>query len=360
VRDGRNVVAFLDNPPRQAFDELTLAITFQITDTRTNLFDDVDVIFNDRDIDWESTTGPFSVSAVSLHEIGHFIGLDHTNDLETVMFPTAQGLTQLSRGDRSGAIALYPTLFTPPVAALQVSPASGPAPLEVAFSSDGSLSPGSSTLSFNWEFGDGASSTDPNPTHVYSAPGVYSARLTVRDLNGSSGTDTTIRVTDAQAPIAVEKFRLSASLIENDRDSDRLSLTLGGVSPAAGDQILLSLGEMDIGRKSAGGNVPEFIPLDAAVSFRGHASPAGELTIRFDARNRLLIVSFTGASLNRLDPRSLDDVSQSGIGTLPLRLFVRRADGTSVSHESEFAFAFTVRSGKVAGGFVEKSIVGKK
>ncbi|MBI3719361.1 MAG: PKD domain-containing protein [Sphingobacteriales bacterium] len=37
---------------------------------------------------------------------------------------------------------------------------------------------------FTWQFGDGASSTDPNPTHVYADTGVYNACLIIEQLNG--------------------------------------------------------------------------------------------------------------------------------------------------------------------------------
>ena len=37
-------------------------------------------------------------------------------------------------------------------------------------------------------FGDGAVSSDPNPTHVYTTPGVYQARLTGTDPAGKEGT----------------------------------------------------------------------------------------------------------------------------------------------------------------------------
>jgi PKD repeat protein len=55
--------------------------------------------------------------------------------------------------------------------------------------------------SYQWQFGDGASSTQANPNHTYGAPGNYTVSLTVTDAEGlsavkqqtvtvSSGTDT--------------------------------------------------------------------------------------------------------------------------------------------------------------------------
>ncbi len=35
-----------------------------------------------------------------------------------------------------------------------------------------------SPTSWSWDFGDGGSSTEQNPSHTYTTPGVYSVRLT--------------------------------------------------------------------------------------------------------------------------------------------------------------------------------------
>jgi PKD repeat protein len=58
-------------------------------------------------------------------------------------------------------------------------PVSGVVPLEVKFTA---LSIGDMT-SWNWDFGDGTTSTERNPVHTYTAPGVYSVVLV-----GSDGT----------------------------------------------------------------------------------------------------------------------------------------------------------------------------
>jgi glucose/arabinose dehydrogenase/PKD repeat protein len=74
----------------------------------------------------------------------------------------------------------------PPTAIASANPTSGQAPLTVAFSSAGSSDPEGSTLTYSWTFGDGGTSTQPNPSHTYSAPGSYVARLTVSDGVNSS------------------------------------------------------------------------------------------------------------------------------------------------------------------------------
>jgi len=73
-----------------------------------------------------------------------------------------------------------------PVVNAAAAPASGPAPLEVTFSSAGSSDPEGQPLTYSWTFGDGATSTEANPVHTYATAGAYQARLTVSDGVNSS------------------------------------------------------------------------------------------------------------------------------------------------------------------------------
>ncbi|WP_116951202.1 ThuA domain-containing protein [Jiangella endophytica] len=72
----------------------------------------------------------------------------------------------------------------PPTARAAATPSDGQAPLTVRFSSAGSGHPQGLAVTYAWDFGDGAGSTEPNPSHVYSANGTYQARLTVTDEEG--------------------------------------------------------------------------------------------------------------------------------------------------------------------------------
>jgi cytochrome c len=76
--------------------------------------------------------------------------------------------------------------------------------LTVQFSSDGSRDPDGEPISYSWDFGDGATGTDPNPTHTYTAVGTYQVRLTVTDSTDRTGTaDLTIVVGNAEPEIAI-------------------------------------------------------------------------------------------------------------------------------------------------------------
>ncbi len=80
-----------------------------------------------------------------------------------------------------------PPVNQPPVARGSASPTAGTAPLTVGFSSAGSYDPEAAALSYNWTFGDGATSTAANPSHTYRAAGAYTANVRVSD-----GTNTTV------------------------------------------------------------------------------------------------------------------------------------------------------------------------
>ncbi|HNQ28784.1 MAG TPA: PKD domain-containing protein [Methanolinea sp.] len=85
---------------------------------------------------------------------------------------------------------------TPPVAGFSGTPLTGHVPLPVQFSD---MSTGVIT-SYLWDFGDGNSSTDSDPYHIYGAPGSYNVSLTVENDGGSNTTDAEHYITVTNAP----------------------------------------------------------------------------------------------------------------------------------------------------------------
>ena len=75
------------------------------------------------------------------------------------------------------------------------SPASGTAPFTVSFSAG--ASGGCPPNTYAWDFGDGTSSTEENPTHEYTKDGTYTASLTVTDSKGATSQAGTVGVTAA-------------------------------------------------------------------------------------------------------------------------------------------------------------------
>ncbi|MET8685348.1 ThuA domain-containing protein [Streptomyces sp. NPDC004732] len=76
-----------------------------------------------------------------------------------------------------------------PLAKAKASATNGPVPLTVDFSSTGSSDPDGDSLSYAWDFdGNGTyDSTEPNPSHTYTAKGDFNAQLKVTDSSGKSG-----------------------------------------------------------------------------------------------------------------------------------------------------------------------------
>jgi PKD repeat protein len=70
----------------------------------------------------------------------------------------------------------------PPVAAFSASPTYGKMPLNVSFTDTSEGSP----TSWKWYFGDGANSTEQNPTHVYTKAGQYAVTLSVNNIAGGN------------------------------------------------------------------------------------------------------------------------------------------------------------------------------
>jgi PKD repeat protein len=79
-------------------------------------------------------------------------------------------------------------------------PYSGKLGTAVSFSSAGSTDPDGSIASYAWTFGDGATSTQANPNHTYTAVGGYSVALTVTDNAGATSSPSTTTVTISDAP----------------------------------------------------------------------------------------------------------------------------------------------------------------
>ncbi len=79
-----------------------------------------------------------------------------------------------------------------PIPKISATPVAGQAPLTVRFSSEGTVDPDGDALRYAWDFdADGTvDSTEPNPSHTYTANGSYQPTVKVTDRTGRSAAAT--------------------------------------------------------------------------------------------------------------------------------------------------------------------------
>ena len=106
-----------------------------------------------------------------------------------------------SNGDGSSAVKSRDITVnrvpTPPVADFSANPTEGSAPLTVQFTDTSSNSP----TEWNWNFGDGANSTEQNPEHTFITEGVYTVNLTAINQNGTDSKTAVIAVLEEEKKI---------------------------------------------------------------------------------------------------------------------------------------------------------------
>jgi PKD repeat protein len=115
-----------------------------------------------------------------------YTGMGHTDDSYTetpFLRHILGGIEEAAGAAGSDICNLSPTV------AATADPKTGNAPLLVAFSANGS-DPEGQALTYSWEFGDGDTSLRQNPDHRYMEPGTYTAKVTVTDSKGATGTAT--------------------------------------------------------------------------------------------------------------------------------------------------------------------------
>ncbi len=86
-----------------------------------------------------------------------------------------------------------------PFAAAAAAPSAGIVPLDVQFSSAGTFDPDGDSLTYAWNFGDGATSSGQNPAHTYVIAGSYSASLLVTDTHQQTALASTSVVVGASS-----------------------------------------------------------------------------------------------------------------------------------------------------------------
>lgn len=151
--------------------------------------------------------------------------------------------------DKTVLAANLPSLTSSFAASVSASPSAGASPLNVNLTANVS---GATPSSYQWNFGDGQTSTAALPSHIYSTPGNYTATLTVKDSSGAtatasslisvSGTSSQIKLRVVEANISygghgtdniINLARTVSWLVKLNPDVASLVETIGGYNDPA-------------------------------------------------------------------------------------------------------------------------------
>ncbi|MEM7032744.1 MAG: LamG-like jellyroll fold domain-containing protein [Chloroflexota bacterium] len=126
---------------------------------------------------------------------------------------------------------LYST--TLPTAAFTATPTSGEAPLSVDFSDSST-----DADSYLWDFGDGTTSTETNPSHTYQTAGVYEAQLTATNSSGDQTSPTQmINVTSPNSCIQLDLSQVTFESYGSGQDFGTAVVVTDPAYPAGTVQI---------------------------------------------------------------------------------------------------------------------------
>ncbi len=132
-----------------------------------------------------------------------------------------------------------------PVAAFDAVTTTGDAPLTVHFSDKST----SEITSYFWDFGDGSTSAESNPTHVYDNPGSYDVSLTV---HGPGGTDTSTQAGFIEALPAELKVEIGELIVDHHptrmdfrQRFDDPVVIVGPASSYGGDPVTVRIQSVD-------------------------------------------------------------------------------------------------------------------
>ncbi|MEK7324189.1 MAG: PQQ-dependent sugar dehydrogenase, partial [Chloroflexota bacterium] len=108
--------------------------------------------------------------------------------------------TTYTGGGQVRRVAYTATDNRSPVAVISASPAYGPLPLTVNFDGSASSDADGNPITYEWNFGDGATGSGVSPSHTYTIVGNYTATLRVRDNLGAVSDPATLQISVGNTP----------------------------------------------------------------------------------------------------------------------------------------------------------------
>ena len=171
------------------------------------------------------------------------------------------------------------------------------------FDSSDSVDSDGTIASYAWDFGDGSSATEADPSHSFAAAGSYDVELTVTDDDGASDTVTT--TVDVQgAPVESQIDYVGSAAAQASNSSPKV--TVPGTA-AVGDRLILALSLNNTARTvSAPSGVTGWTQLDSVVAGDMRTvmwskvvqagDPGKQVTVPLDgsAKHTLTVAAYTG------------------------------------------------------------------
>ncbi len=157
----------------------------------------------------------------------------HTVTLKKDGYVDATKTVIMTAGETTALHLNLDEIVTAPVAGFSTNVTSGVAPLTVQFTDTSSGSPDT----WEWDFGDGATSTEKNPVHTYNQTGRFTVTLTVTNAAGSSSKAGAIIVQEIppQPPKAAESFTLESDAVNVSVGDDGKQQVIFNATAGAGE-----------------------------------------------------------------------------------------------------------------------------
>lgn len=132
-------------------------------------------------------------------------------------------------------------------------------------------------VSFEWDFGDGTTSTEPSPLHTYAQPGSYEVSLTARGIVLWNTATQTITIEPAASWTASGQFTLDAhgQGLRNFVSADEMATMLGQCTPEGELSVEVASDQVYVGQASATDYAALANRLAAANSMLCLTAPAG-------------------------------------------------------------------------------------
>ncbi len=268
---------------------------------------------------WQNVTSSGAPPARSFGEIA-----DDPPDAAIVLF---SGIVEVGPDPDSAGNDTWTWGTSPPIAGLSISvapatPVPG-APAQFTSSFRGGIAP----FSYGWEFGDGGSSSLPNPSHTFAGDGVYPVNLSVSDSAGHTAT----------ASISVPVYAtLSVRSLDAEPDPAILGQPVNFSAVAAGGTPPYAY-SWAFGDGGTGGDLANIThiyttngPFEATVSVTDAVGSTANATVNVSIRLQAL-AGFTPPSAGA--PLTVDFLGQGQGGTPPYRYSWAFGDGATSSEE---------------------------